>query len=881
MLALAASPVDGEKLFLERVYPVMKDKCFACHGDDPKKVRGKLDMRTRKALIEGGDSGTPSLMPGDPEGSPLYIAVTRKDDELVMPPKDNDKLSGPQVDAIRDWILAGAPWPADADKRAVKKWDDVGPAGVTVATSGGRSADWTERKYLPADIWAYQPIRKPAVPSGAAHPIDSFVRAKLKDKGITRVAPPAERRTLLRRATIDLTGLPPTEKDDGAAFETVIDRLLASPRYGEQWARHWLDVSRYADTSGFANDYERPNAWRYRDYVVRSFNADKPYDRFVLEQVAGDEIDPADPEMLIATGFLRMGPWEHTAMTVAAVTRQQFLDDVTHHVGVTLLGQGLRCAQCHDHKFDPIPTRDYYGIQAVFGSTQFADRTAPFVPAENVASLAAGKENTQLRLGEVRRRKQVINARQEVAVAAFLKARGVEKITDIPLAERDNAGQLGLTKDDLTLRKLLNQQDEYLSRELLRYEAFAFSVYAGPLREYTSKKVLNEMPGKMVGTVPVVHILPNGSIESPADAVVPGVLSAVSGALAYKVPDTTAGRRLAFARWVASRENTLTARVIVNRVWQYHFGRGLVATANNFGKMGGKPTHPELLDWLATWLMDNGWSLKKLHKLIMTSATYQQGGVHPDLAKLREIDARNELNAYFTPRRMEAEEVRDGMLAVTGELSPERGGPGVFPEINWEVALQPRHVMGAVAPSYQPSRTPDERNRRTLYTYRYRTLNDPLLEVFNRPGSDISCERRDETTVTPQVFGLFNSEYVHDRALALAIALQGKPRPVAEAFQRAYGRAPTVDEGRAAAAHVTKMTKHHQAHPAKPRPVPKTVKRNMVEEMTGENIVWEETLDLMDGYERDKKAWDVGPQTRALADLCLVLFNSNEFLYVR
>jgi hypothetical protein len=342
---------------------------------------------------------------------------------------------------------------------------------------------------------------------------------------------------------------------------------------------------------------------------------------------------------------------------------------------------------------------------------------------------------------------------------------------------------------------------------------------------------------------------------------------------------------LALAKWVTSRENTLTARVIVNRVWQQHFGKGLVATPNNFGKMGARPTHPELLDWLATWFMDNGWSLKKLHELIVTSAAYQQASQRPDIEKLREIDSKNDLLAYFPARRLAAEEIRDAMLAASGELNREMGGPGVFPELNWEVALQPRHIMGSVAPAYIPSRTPEERNRRTIYAFRIRTLSDPMLEVLNRPGSETSCERRDETTVTPQVFALFNSEFAANRSLAMAARLM-KEQPstndrIAAAFRLIYGRAPSDHEMDRCRAHMARMTDYHEANPPQPTELPTKVRRGMVEELTGEMVYWDEDLSVLKDYQRDLMPWQVDAQTRALADVCLVLMNSNEFLYMR
>ncbi|QOV88894.1 PSD1 and planctomycete cytochrome C domain-containing protein [Humisphaera borealis] len=905
---------DAEQLFLAKVWPTMKAKCLACHGDDEKKIKGELDLRTRDAALKGGESGKPSIVAGSPEKSPFYVAVTRHDPDLLMPPKDNDKLSAEQVEHVRLWIAAGAPWPDPEKVQPVaSRWNEAD--GIAVATSGGLSADWTNRKYKPEDLWAYKPIARPAVPAvKSASPaglngIDAFILQKLQSKGIAGLAGPADRLTLIRRATFDLTGLPPAAAEVEAfvndtapdAFARLVERLLASPQYGEQQARHWLDVVRYADSAGFSNDFERPNAWRYRDYVVRSMNADKPFDRFVLEQIAGDELDPQDPEMQIAVGYLRMGPWEHTGMTVAAVTRQQFLDDVTHSVGVTFLGQGLRCASCHDHKFDPVPTKDYYRIQAVFGSTQFAERDVPFLPVENVSGFEAQRKVVEQRLAQLNVGKAELKRRADEGLAAFLKEKGVAKVEDLPQDQRPKKDYLGSTAGisnlDLSLRKIYQKSDAYLERELLRFDPLAFSVYSGPANNYTSVKARNPIPGKQQmakAAVQKVHILTGGSVESPAAEVTPGVLSVVDGSNDTvqpsewnTIPTTAEGRRLRFARWVASPKNTLTARVIVNRIWQQHFGHGLVPTPNNFGKMGGKPTHPELLDHLATWFMDNGWSIKKLHRYIMASATYQQSPTPPRVAgvDVQAIDPKNQLLAYFPPRRLSAEEIRDSILAVSGELNPEAGGPGVFPEINWEVAMQPRHIMGSVAPAYIPSATPKERNRRTIYAFRYRTLPDPMLEVFNRPGSEMSCEKRDETTVTPQVFALFNSQFTASRSLAMA-ANVSKTGDAIEAqmdvaFRRVFGRAPTADERAACLSHYQKMLDHHRKTAPVAAKLPSHVERHMVEELTGEPVVWQEDLGVLKSYQQDLQPTQVSAEVRALAEVCLVLLNSNEFLYVR
>lgn len=895
----ASSIVATDSVSFAQVRAIFVEKCLACHGDDPKGVKGEYDLRTRELAIKGGESGEVAIVLGQPEKSPLYRAVTWDDENLQMPPKANDRLSKEQVALVRRWIAEGAKWEeAASGQRPVassqKAWSS-GPGGVRVATSGGRSADWDNRSYEPEAVWAYRPLGKPVVPASTANPIDAFLLQALEAKGIHGFAPVADPRTLTRRVAFDLTGLPPTDDRTGD-YEGTVRKLLDSPHYGEQQARHWLDVVRYADTAGFSNDFERPNSWRYRDYVVRSFNADKPFDRFITEQIAGDELGGDDPELLIAVGYLRMGPWEHTAMTVAALTRQQYLDDVTNHIGVSMLGQGLRCAGCHDHKFDPVPTQDYYRIQAVFSPTQFAERPVPFLPGENVSGFEGAKSLVQARLGQLEKAIGEMRDKNRGAIAAYLKEQGVKTVAELPAEVRQRqdirAATYGLSKTDLSLRKVYQKAQAYLERELKRFEPFALSVYSGPTGDYTSIKPVYDLPKKAGGVVPVVHILPNGSLESPGDEVTPGVLSAmfasndrIAASRWNRVPNETAGRRLALARWIASPDNTLTARVIVNRVWQQHFGKGLVATPNNFGKMGARPTHPELLDWLANWFIDHDWSLKKLHELIVTSQAYQQAAERPDIEKLRQVDSKNDLLACFPPRRLAAEEIRDAMLAASGELNRELGGPGIYPELNWEVALQPRQIMGGMAPAYIPSRTRAERSRRTLYAFRIRGLVDPMLEVLNRPGSETSCERRDETTVTPQVFALFNSEFAANRALAMAARLV-KEQPddksrINAAVQLVYGRAASSAEAEKCLAHLAHMTARHRAHPPRPTELPRSVQRRMVEEMTGDTESWDEDLSVLDNYERDLMPWQVDAAVRALADVCLVLMNSNEFLYVR
>jgi len=855
--AMAVEKVAADVLFARKIQPLFKTKCLACHGEDPKKLKGELDVRSLAGLLKGGESEEPSIVPGKPEQSPLYLAVTREheDDWSAMPPKENDKLTAKQVDYVKQWIVAGAPWPNA--KRIVEimrtpdPWGE--PEGVTVKTSGGLDAAWTSRKYDPQKLWSYQPVKKPQPPANG-HPIDAFINARLP-KGL-KPGPRAGAVALIRRVTYNLTGLPPTpketfefvaawKKNPNAAWGALIDQLLASPHYGEQMARHWLDVVRYADSAGFSNDYPRPHAWRYRDYVVRAFNADKPYDQFVREQIAGDELKPNDADHVIATGFLRMGPWEHTAMSVKAVTRQQYLDDVVNSVGVTFLATELRCAKCHDHKFDPIPTKDFYRMQAVFGSLSFQDRKLPWQKFENLSGLKADRMRYQ----------------------RLQKTKAIRSITTLPEADRP-VQEFDKDSERIGHGKVNNKRRQQLNYQLKRGNPLAFSVANGE----------NDR----------IHILKGGSIESPQAEVSPGVLSLFTGSeKGAAVTTETNGRRTELAQWIAIKDNPLTARVIVNRVWQWHFGQAIAGNPNNFGGTGKRPTHPELLDWLAATFTEEGWSIKKLHRHILTSATYQRAVAHPAPEILAKLDPNGNSYASFAPRRLTAEELRDAMLAVSGELNRAIGGIPAHPEINEEVAMQPRHIMGSVGPAYQADPKPAQRNRRTLYAERIRTLSDPMLEVFNKPGPDVSCERRDTATIAPQAFTLMNSPINHARALVFAARLE-KEKPgnlnlqIVRAFQLVYQRQPLSAEMKACRDHIAKSLAHHKAtKPVKVEP-PKYVIRQMVEEMTGLDFWWVEDLDIYSSntYVPDLKPWDVKPHTRALAELCLVLFNSNEFVYV-
>ncbi|MBT5845401.1 MAG: DUF1553 domain-containing protein [Verrucomicrobiales bacterium] len=912
--ALADARQEGERLFALKIRLILSSKCFACHGEDAKKIKGELSLTSRAGLLKGGESEEPSLVPGKPLKSPLYLAATREHEEdwSVMPPKENDKLSATQLSALKRWVELGAPWP-DAKTQAryivEERAKPVTAEGVLVKTSGGLSEDWTYRRYKPEDVWAFQPLVKPNVPKGTANPIDAFINRKLKVAGFTS-APQADFRTLAKRAYYDLTGLPPTpfeiyqfrlawKKDPAKAWSVLIDQLLASPHYGERWGQHWLDVARYADTGGYSNDYERSNAWRYRDYVIRAFNNDKPYNEFVIEQIAGDELwekqpeEKRNPELLVAASFLRMGPWD-PAMTLAPQARQIFIDDVVNSVGQTFLSTTMRCLKCHDHKFDPLPTRDYYRMYAVFAGTQMAERLAPFLKVENRSGLVEKKAITQRLWNYAKTKYNELHQKQEAAARKWYVEHGKEYLDDnarrkLPDEEKPPR-HVGLSPEEQGRLKVRMGNEWIWKRRLERYEPMVQGVYNGPTPKSLNARSMRmpNKPGKKV--LPVSHILLGGALEAPGEKVSPGVLSALAvpvsttGPDPYVISDKLQGRRLALAKWIADPKNPLTARSIVNRVWQHHFGKPLAGNPNNFGAKGGKPTHPELLDWLAADFVEHGWKFKRLHRMIMSSATYRQNGSHPRLDKLRNTDPDNTLFAYHPPRRLTAEEMRDSLLVSTGELNRALGGFPVMPEINMEVALQPRMIQFSLSPAYQPSRTPTERNRRTIYAYRVRGQADPFLELFNQPNPNNSCEERDSAAVTPQAFTLLNSEVTSDRAIALALRAEKEfdtlHLQVKRVVQLAFGRVPDKVEWERLKQYVTKMQGYHAKHQPEKVIYPKSIIRSLVEEFTGQPFEYEEILPVFENYVPDKKPADVNANTRALADLCLLLLNSNEFIYV-
>ena len=946
LIVLTISPVfaedSNEQLFVRRIQPLLNEKCWACHGNNVDDINGNLNLKSIEMLIKGGDSGMPAVVRGNPDQSPLYLVTLREHEEWsAMPPKEADKLSAEQRKWMRDWIIGGAAWP-NAERIKVitaanaNKW--AATDGAIVKTSGGLSDEWTNRRYKSEGLWAYQPLSRPAIPrspetANGTHPIDYLISIKMPD-GL-QPAQSVDAGTFIRRAAFDLTGLPP-RPEDVVTFETafaddaesaitaLIEQLLASPHYGERMAQHWLDVTRYADSSGFANDYERGNAWRYRDYVIRAFNNDKPYDQFIKEQIAGDEIDSNNPEMLIATGFLRMGPWELTGMEVARIARQRFLDDVTNSVGETFLAHSLQCARCHDHKFDPVPTKDYYSIQAVFATTQLAERPAPFLPEENTAGfderiyLQKTREehsNTLRALDNVlleNARKWLLennvdptpwntavaavhgdhnnsarktnNKRQESTVV-FLAARKQLQSQKVPETEIPPKN-IGFTPNEFGRERVARKGLERLNWVFDRYQPIALSVYAGLTPSLKSVNSPMRMPATPLSTGELDRscILVGGDPFAEGPEVSPGTLSVIDTDRRQPISEGIEGRRRAFSDWIASKNNPLTTRTIVNRVWMWHFGSGLAGNPNNFGSTGKQPTHPELLDWLAAELVSNNWSIKALHRSIMTSKAYRRSTRHFDPELLQQKDPMASSYAVFQPRRLSAEELRDAMLAASGELNPTVGGIPNRPEINPEVASQPRQVMGSFASAWVPNTTPQQRHRRSIYALKLRGLGDPAMEVFNSPSPDFSCERRETSNVTPQVFAMFNSEASHSRALALAARASRETTTdeaaISRCFKLVYSREARPEELSICLTHWRKIeSKFGDSVPVMSQP-PLEVLREAVEENTGEKFVLRETLHANADFVPDLQPGDVSAHVRALADICLALFNSNEFAYV-
>ena len=606
--------------------------------------------------------------------------------------------------------------------------------------------------YKPSEksYWAFQPRKDVAPPTFAAPAdkawvktsVDAFILAGLKKAGL-KPAPPADKLTLIRRATYDLHGLPPTPEEIDAfiadrsprAYEHLIDRLLASPRYGEQWGRHWLDVIRFAESDGYEYDMHRPDAYRFRDYVLQSFNADKPYNQFVKEQLAGDEIDPDNETYLVASGFNRLGPLRKNAGNQnVASSRNEVLTEMTNIVGAAFLGVTVGCARCHDHKFDPFRQSDYYRLQGFFAQTQANDL------------LRASREEQEAWHATV----DPLNAEMRQAQAKMQKASETEK------------AKLQAELDTIDEKMPLPLTAIYAVKDDPKQVSPIHTLFHGDYQD----------PREAVGARPLGILLPEGTPEEPATIDKP---------------------RLKLAEWIVNPENPLTARVMVNRIWQYHFGRALVSTANDFGRMGGRPANPELLDFLASQYIALGWQMKPLHRMILLSSAYRQASQTPIEKAAMQKDPENALLWEFSRRRLEAEEIRDSLLLISGRLNTKIGGPSVLVPIDGDLVKMLKRPQYWVA-----TKDKSEYDRRTLYLIYKRNLQLPFMGVFDAPDMQLSCPRREQSTHAPQALELLNGQLSNEQADFLAKRLQ-ESRPTSAArvdllWRLATGRFPTPKE---------------------------------------------------------------------------------------
>ncbi len=735
MFGITLSSIVQAGDFESDVAPVIVRRCLECHkGKEPS---GGLSLESYAGLQRGGESGA-VVVSGKPDESNLLSRVSSGE----MPPAVKgvpQKLPAAEQAILKDWILAGANWP---DGRTLDLYE------VTTDVRGGR--DW----------WSFQPLVRPVVPvvtdGKNNNPIDAFILAGLTHQQF-EPAPTAEARTIVRRMYYDVTGLPPSFSElelwtsrlggdnstgmSPKALNELADHLLASPHFGERWGRHWLDLVRYAESSGYERDQEKPFAWKYRDWVVSAINDDMPYDQFIRDQLAGDEIEQRTEASVIATGFLRLGTWNDEPNDDQDY-RYERLEDMVHSTSTAFLGLTVKCARCHDHKFDPIPQDDYYRVASAFWPG--------------------------------------------------------------PIAARDRALLGGPSKEEIGVENVLGWTD--------------ISATPEPLR-----------------------VLKNGERDKPLHVIEPGSLTfapvmfrrfAEAGSTAK-----TTGRRRQLSDWLADRNNPLTARVAVNRIWQHHFGEGLVRSPNNFGFTGERPTHPELLDWLASEFIDSGWSAKHIHRLILMSRTWRQSSLHPKAAEYAERDSANKFWWRANRRRLDAESLRDSMLAASGEIDLRVGGEGFKPSISSE-ALEGFSQKDAV---WHASPAAEQR-RRSLYIYVSRSLMPPMMTAFDQCDTTLPCGQRDVTTVPTQALAMMNNEFVHARSESLAdrvlSSAAAQDKQIEFAWMFALERKPTEDERQLATQHLKSQINNFKSVDA------------------------------------------AFAESRALASLCHVLLNSNEFLYV-
>ena len=859
LLPLAAGAAEPVLTFEKDVRPIVKAHCTHCHGEE-EDPDGGVDLRLRRFMDQALESGAKLLVPGHPEQSELVQIIRRGE-----MPKKGKKMPEAELAVLERWIAQGA--------------KTARPEPLTLAP--GALITEEDRAW-----WAFQPVRRPAVPAAAADqvrtPVDAFLLAAMRGKGLT-FAPEAERRALIRRVTLDLTGLPPTPEEvatflaDPApdAYEKLVERLLASQAYGERWARHWLDVVGYADSNGYAEaDSVRPHAWRYRDYVIRSVNDDKPWNEFIQEQLAGDELagathadyqqavlDPKRRDQLTATAFLRMAP-DGTGDTVddAKLARNQVIAEQMKITTSSLLGLTVACAQCHDHRYDPITQADYYRLRAVFDPGYHWE--AWRAPAQRQYSLYTPEERAQA--AKIEAQAKAIEADARAMSKKFLDEIFEVEILKLPEAERAPFRVARATPKD----KQTPEQKALIKKYPSALATYSLDLYDKKKQDLVDAKMAEAAKlratkpaegflmalTEVKGQVPVSKLFNRGDHEQPKQAVTPGELGILAGAglETFKpaaVSSGSSGRRLAYAQWLTSGKHPLVARVLVNRFWLHHLGRGLVNTPGDFGRQGELPSHPDLLDWLADEFVRGGWKLKPLHRLILLSRAYRQSSVNP--ASLQ-ADPENRLYARFKMKRLEAETLRDAVLASTGTLVRTSYGPpsniGRDPAGRVVVGID----KGTITTHKVESGGQDD-YRRSIYVQVRRSKPVTVLDTFDAPTMVPNCEMRSQTTVAPQSLLLMNDVFILDSARRLADRLAAEAPASARAqLQRAweilYSRPATEADLARCEAYLQEQTQalteyHRATKPAKGAPQP-------------------------------------NPPREALASLCQILYSSNRFLYI-
>jgi hypothetical protein len=839
------------------VRPILKTHCTHCHGEEDK-PGGGVDLRLRRFLSEKTKDGEPLLVPGNPAAGEIMRVI--REGEM---PKKGKKLSQDEIGILENWIRSGA--------ASNEIEPDTLPPGPFITEE--------DRKF-----WAFQPVRSHPVPEFAndkASPLDAFVREKLLTRGLD-FAPEATRSELLRRLCLDLTGIPPTPEETAGfvadqtptAYENQVERLLASKAYGERWARHWLDVAGYSDSNGYADaDSLRPHAWRYRDYVIRSLNADKPWDRFIQEQLAGDELagvsygkmadavqDPLRFDALAATGFLRQAPdGSGDAVADPNLAKNQNIADTIRIVSTSLLGLTVACAQCHDHRYDPITQADYYRFRAIFDPALNWQKWQ--TPAQRLVSLYAPQDREKA--AEIEKQALAIDAEAKRMERAFLDGIFERKILELPDADREAYRTARATEKTARTPEQSALLKKYPSAlclfNLNLYDAKADKQVQEKRGEATKLRATKPPEGfltvttEIAGDIPKSQLHHRGDHEQLKEEVTPAELSVLGGPELAK-PDarlTTSGRRLAYARWLTSGKHPLVARVLMNRVWMHHFGRGIVNSAGDFGKLGELPTHPELLDHLAAKFVASGWSLKAMHREMVLSRTYRQSSHNSESVAL---DPENMWYGRFRVRRLDAETLRDSMLHTAGILNAEMFGPSITagrtPEGRIVAGVEMLNVNGDVV---KVDTTAPAVNRRSIYLQMRRKMPMTVLDTFDLPVMDPNCESRPSSTVAPQALFLLNDDFVVQSGRALADRVR-KEKPgdargqVRRAWMLTQGREPSTDDE----------------------------DRFLV-------LLSEQTEGLREYFERHPAAKDApptDPQRDAFGSLCQSLLSSNRFLYL-